>query len=211
MTHLDLTGFVFVGDEAILNLASATSLQMLSLSGTKLTDIGSSVLVHMLSLRELALDRTDIGDKSMEYIRGAIFLFFLVAGCCDYHSAIIDNALFVHFARSWQDRGALIEPMPPLDYSRGVDAWKELLLQAATEAPEPRIQPVHPRRGAHGLYGLQWAHHSESGAHRRVRAKGAAAPAYVSFLCYYAFAFLWLVARTTLLNVDRTFLSFLSS
>ncbi|KAG0035581.1 hypothetical protein BGZ81_005559 [Podila clonocystis] len=61
--------FVFVGDEAILNLASATSLQMLSLSGTKLTDLGSSVLVHMLSLRELALDRTDIGDKSMEYIR----------------------------------------------------------------------------------------------------------------------------------------------
>ncbi|KAF8935315.1 hypothetical protein BGZ52_012873 [Haplosporangium bisporale] len=69
LTHLDLTGFVFVGDEAILNLASATSLQMLSLSGTKLTDIGSSVLVHMLSLRELVLDRTDIGDKSMEYIR----------------------------------------------------------------------------------------------------------------------------------------------
>ncbi|KAG0349880.1 hypothetical protein BG005_010590 [Podila minutissima] len=69
ITHLDLTGFVFVGDEAILNLASATSLQMLSLSGTKLTDIGSSVLVHMSSLRELVLDRTDIGDKSMEYIR----------------------------------------------------------------------------------------------------------------------------------------------
>ncbi|KAF9301783.1 hypothetical protein BGZ74_006276 [Mortierella antarctica] len=65
----NLTGFVFVGDEAILNLASATSLQMLSLSGTKLTDIGSSVLVHMSSLRELVLDRTDIGDKSMEYIR----------------------------------------------------------------------------------------------------------------------------------------------
>lgn len=59
-----------MGDEAILNLASATSLQMLSLSGTKLTDIGSSVLVHMSSLRELVLDRTDIGDKSMEYIRG---------------------------------------------------------------------------------------------------------------------------------------------
>lgn len=87
ITHLDLTGFVFVGDEAILNLASATSLQMLSLSGTKLTDIGSSVFVHMLSLRELALDRTDIGDKSMEYIRGEYF--FLVRTIHSDHQSIL--------------------------------------------------------------------------------------------------------------------------
>ncbi|KAF9409312.1 hypothetical protein BGZ94_001998, partial [Podila epigama] len=69
LTHLDLTGFLFVGDDAILNLASATSLQMLSLSGSKLTDVGAAVFLHMSSLRELSLDRTDIGDKAMEYLR----------------------------------------------------------------------------------------------------------------------------------------------
>lgn len=116
---------------------------MLSLSGTKLTDIGSSVLVHMLSLRELALDRTDIGDKSMEYIRGAISLFFLVAGYCDHRSTAIDNDFIFPFARSRQDRGTVVKPMSALDYSGRVNTWKEFLLQVATEAPEPWRQPVH--------------------------------------------------------------------
>ncbi|KAG0377939.1 hypothetical protein BGX24_005113 [Mortierella sp. AD032] len=69
LTHLDLSDFKFIGDEAILLLAEAKNLQMLSLSGTMLTDIGSAVLVHMSSLKELSLDRTNIGDKSMEYLR----------------------------------------------------------------------------------------------------------------------------------------------
>ncbi|KAG0284119.1 hypothetical protein BGZ96_011519 [Linnemannia gamsii] len=69
LTHLDLSDFKFIADEAILSLAEAKNLQMLSLSGTMLTDAGSAVLVHMSSLKELSLDRTHIGDKSMEYLR----------------------------------------------------------------------------------------------------------------------------------------------
>ncbi|KAF9903697.1 hypothetical protein EC991_003424, partial [Linnemannia zychae] len=69
LTHLDLSDFKFIGDEAILSLEKAKNLQMLSLSGTMLTDVGSAVLVHMSSLKELSLDRTRIGDKSMEYLR----------------------------------------------------------------------------------------------------------------------------------------------
>jgi Leucine-rich repeat (LRR) protein len=72
LTHLDLSDFKFIGDEAILSLAEAKNLQMLSLSGTMLTDVGSAVLIHMSSLKELLLDRTDIGDKSMEYLRGQL-------------------------------------------------------------------------------------------------------------------------------------------
>jgi Leucine-rich repeat (LRR) protein len=74
LTHLDLSDFKFIADEAILSLAQAKNLQMLSLSGTMLTDAGSAVLVHMSSLKELSLDRTDIGDKSMEYLRGQFFV-----------------------------------------------------------------------------------------------------------------------------------------
>ncbi|KAF8952373.1 hypothetical protein BGZ46_003500, partial [Entomortierella lignicola] len=69
LTHLDLTGFLYVGDEAILSLSAAVNLQLLSLAGTKITDVGSAVFVHMLSLKELLLDRTSIGDKTMEYLR----------------------------------------------------------------------------------------------------------------------------------------------
>ncbi|KAG0368675.1 hypothetical protein BC939DRAFT_529193 [Gamsiella multidivaricata] len=69
LTHLDLTGFLFVTDDAILSLSAATNLQMLSLAGTKLTDVGSAAFVHMSSLKELLLDRTIIGDKTMEYLR----------------------------------------------------------------------------------------------------------------------------------------------
>ncbi|KAF9352997.1 hypothetical protein BGX26_009225 [Mortierella sp. AD094] len=69
LTHLDLTGFLYVGDEAILSLSAAVNLQLLSLAGTKLTDIGAAVFVHMSSLKELLLDRTCIGDKTMEYLR----------------------------------------------------------------------------------------------------------------------------------------------
>ncbi|KAF9182229.1 hypothetical protein BGZ50_005062 [Haplosporangium sp. Z 11] len=69
LTHLDLTGFLFVTDEAILALTAATNLQMLSLSGTKLTDVGSTVFSHMSSLKELFLDRTNVGDKTIDYLR----------------------------------------------------------------------------------------------------------------------------------------------
>ncbi|KAG0327426.1 hypothetical protein BGZ99_007646 [Dissophora globulifera] len=69
LTHLDLTGFLFITDDAILTLAAATNLQVLSLAGTKLTNVGSAVFVHMLSLKELSLDRTSIGDKGIEYLR----------------------------------------------------------------------------------------------------------------------------------------------
>ncbi|KAF9194514.1 hypothetical protein BGZ49_003166 [Haplosporangium sp. Z 27] len=62
-------GFLYVGDEAILSLSAAVNLQLLSLAGTKITDAGSAVFVHMLSLKELLLDRTSIGDKTMEYLR----------------------------------------------------------------------------------------------------------------------------------------------
>lgn len=72
LTHLDLTGFLFVTDDAILALTAAKNLQMLSLAGTKLTDVGSAVFAHMSSLRELSLDRTNIGDKSIEYLRGKV-------------------------------------------------------------------------------------------------------------------------------------------
>ncbi|KAG0309204.1 hypothetical protein BGZ98_004504 [Dissophora globulifera] len=72
LTHLDLTGFLFITDDAILTLAAATNLQVLSLAGTKLTNVGSAVFVHMLSLKELSLDRTSIGDKGIEYLRGRI-------------------------------------------------------------------------------------------------------------------------------------------
>lgn len=70
LTHLDLSDFKFIADDAILSLAEAKTLQMLSLSGTMLTDAGAAVLVHMSSLKELSLDRTHIGDKAMEYLRG---------------------------------------------------------------------------------------------------------------------------------------------
>ncbi|KAI8595296.1 hypothetical protein EDD21DRAFT_448733 [Dissophora ornata] len=69
LTHLDLGGFTFVTDDAILALAAASNLQVLSLAGTRLTDVGSAVFAHMSSLRELLLDRTDVGDKSMGYLR----------------------------------------------------------------------------------------------------------------------------------------------
>lgn len=69
LTHLDLSDFKFIADDAILSLAEAKTLQMLSLSGTMLTDAGAAVLVHMSSLKELSLDRTHIGDKAMEYLR----------------------------------------------------------------------------------------------------------------------------------------------
>ncbi|KAF8944780.1 hypothetical protein BGZ47_003707 [Haplosporangium gracile] len=69
LTHLDLSDFKFIADDAILSLAEAKNLQMLSLSGTMLTDAGAAVLVHMSSLKELSLDRTHIGDKAMEYLR----------------------------------------------------------------------------------------------------------------------------------------------
>ncbi|KAK3832942.1 MAG: hypothetical protein JOS17DRAFT_741115 [Linnemannia elongata] len=69
LTHLDLSDFKFIADDAILSLAAAKNLQMLSLSGTMLTDAGAAVLVHMSSLKELSLDRTHIGDKAMEYLR----------------------------------------------------------------------------------------------------------------------------------------------
>ncbi|KAF9106651.1 hypothetical protein BGX27_009066 [Mortierella sp. AM989] len=62
-------GFLYVGDEAILSLSAAVNLQVLSLAGTKLTDVGSAVFIHMSSLKELLLDRTNIGDKTMEYLR----------------------------------------------------------------------------------------------------------------------------------------------
>lgn len=75
LTHLDLSDFKFIADDAILSLAAAKNLQMLSLSGTMLTDAGAAVLVHMSSLKELSLDRTHIGDKAMEYLRGqSLFL-----------------------------------------------------------------------------------------------------------------------------------------
>ncbi|KAF9916394.1 hypothetical protein BX616_003862 [Lobosporangium transversale] len=69
LTHLDLTGFLYVTDDAILTLASAVNLQLLSLAGTKLTNVGAAVLVHMTSLKELLLDRTSVGDKAMDYLR----------------------------------------------------------------------------------------------------------------------------------------------
>lgn len=75
LTHLDLSDFKFIADDAILSLAETKNLQMLSLSGTMLTDAGAAVLVHMSSLKELSLDRTHIGDKAMEYLRGqSLFL-----------------------------------------------------------------------------------------------------------------------------------------
>ncbi|KAI1297558.1 hypothetical protein EDD11_007042 [Mortierella claussenii] len=44
LTHLDLTGFLYVTDEAILSLSAAVNLELLSLAGTRLTDAGSSRL-----------------------------------------------------------------------------------------------------------------------------------------------------------------------
>lgn len=76
LTHLDLRNFSFVTDDAILALAAATNLQVLYLAGTKLTDVGSAVFTHLSCLKELELDRTSIGDKSMEYLRGNGILSF---------------------------------------------------------------------------------------------------------------------------------------
>lgn len=70
LVDLDLTGFLFVTDEAILTLEAAQHLQILSLSGTKLTDIGAAVFVHLSSLKVLSLERTSITDKAIEYMRG---------------------------------------------------------------------------------------------------------------------------------------------
>lgn len=70
LTQLDLSNFSFVTDDAILSLAAAKNLQSLSLARTRLTDSGSAVFVHLSSLKELLLDQTSIGDKSMEYLRG---------------------------------------------------------------------------------------------------------------------------------------------
>ncbi|GJJ74481.1 hypothetical protein EMPS_06839 [Entomortierella parvispora] len=69
LVELDLTGFLFVTDEAILTLEAAQHLQILSLTGTKLTDIGAAVFVHLSSLKELSLGRTSISDKAIEYMR----------------------------------------------------------------------------------------------------------------------------------------------
>ncbi|KAF9582791.1 hypothetical protein BGW38_010756 [Lunasporangiospora selenospora] len=69
LTNLDFSGFVFVTDEVVLALESVTTLQILSLAGTKLTDRGSVAFTRMASLKELSLDRTNIGDKTMGYLR----------------------------------------------------------------------------------------------------------------------------------------------
>ncbi|KAF9960244.1 hypothetical protein BGZ65_012609 [Modicella reniformis] len=83
LTQLDLTNFLFVTDDAILTLAAATRLEMLSLAGTKLTDAGSAVLAHMSCLKELLLDRTSIGDNSMEYLRGLVWIEVLSLYRCE--------------------------------------------------------------------------------------------------------------------------------
>ncbi|KAF9437179.1 hypothetical protein BGZ76_001738 [Entomortierella beljakovae] len=83
LTQLDLTDFLHVTDEAILALSSAVNLELLSLAGTKLTDAGSIVFAHMLSLKELSCDRTRIGDKTMEYLRDLGRLEVLALSRCE--------------------------------------------------------------------------------------------------------------------------------
>jgi hypothetical protein len=75
LVDLDLTGFLFVTDDAILALKAAQHLQILSLTGTRLTDIGAAVFVHLSSLKELSLERTNITDKAIEYMRGMPYSF----------------------------------------------------------------------------------------------------------------------------------------
>ncbi|KAF9159417.1 hypothetical protein DFQ26_006568 [Actinomortierella ambigua] len=70
LSQLDLTGFLNVADATLLSLGAATNLTMLSLAGTKLTDVGAPVLAHLELLRELNLDRTVIQDKSIDHLRG---------------------------------------------------------------------------------------------------------------------------------------------
>ncbi|KAG0238857.1 hypothetical protein BGW42_000018 [Actinomortierella wolfii] len=70
LSQLDLTGFLNITDETILSLGAAVNLTVLSLAGSKLTDVGSPVIANFSLLREINLDRTLIQDKSMEHFRG---------------------------------------------------------------------------------------------------------------------------------------------
>ncbi|KAF9970876.1 hypothetical protein BGZ73_006275 [Actinomortierella ambigua] len=70
LSQLDLTGFLNVTDDTLLSLGAATNLTMLSLAGTKLTDVGAPVLAQLELLRELSLDRTLIQDASLDHLRG---------------------------------------------------------------------------------------------------------------------------------------------
>ncbi|KAG0236845.1 hypothetical protein BGW41_000316 [Actinomortierella wolfii] len=70
LSQLDLTGYLNISDETILSLGAAVNLTVLSLAGSKLTDVGSPVIANFSLLREINLDRTLIQDKSMEHFRG---------------------------------------------------------------------------------------------------------------------------------------------
>ncbi|RIB23849.1 hypothetical protein C2G38_2170077 [Gigaspora rosea] len=76
LIKMDLTGFINVTDSGIMHLAGAKSdlfyfcLIFLSLSGTKLTDVGMSALKDLENLVELYLDRTSITDAGIVFLDG---------------------------------------------------------------------------------------------------------------------------------------------
>ncbi|RIB11744.1 hypothetical protein C2G38_2202630 [Gigaspora rosea] len=71
LIKMDLTGFINVTDSGIMHLAGAKRLStFLSLSGTKLTDVGMSALKDLENLVELYLDRTSITDAGIVYLDG---------------------------------------------------------------------------------------------------------------------------------------------
>ncbi|CAG8623934.1 19723_t:CDS:10, partial [Gigaspora margarita] len=70
LIKMDLTGFINVTDSGIMHLSGAKSLTFLSLSGTKLTDVGMSALKDLENLVELYLDRTSITDAGIVYLDG---------------------------------------------------------------------------------------------------------------------------------------------
>ncbi|RIB03067.1 hypothetical protein C2G38_2226131 [Gigaspora rosea] len=83
LIKMDLTGFINVTDSGIMHLAELRviesdlfyfSLTFLSLSGTKLTDVGMSALKDLENLIELYLDRTSIMDAGIVYLDGILFI-----------------------------------------------------------------------------------------------------------------------------------------
>ncbi|RIB16397.1 hypothetical protein C2G38_2190076 [Gigaspora rosea] len=73
---MDLTDFINVTNSGIMHLAGAKSLTFLSLSGTKLTDVGMSVfnvMKFVKKLKYLNVGYTRVTDKGVKELRVNIF------------------------------------------------------------------------------------------------------------------------------------------
>lgn len=68
LISLDLTNYIFVGDEGMEHIGKILSLRRLLLSNTKLTDEAMPFLINLSMLEELNLDRTLVTDTGAAFI-----------------------------------------------------------------------------------------------------------------------------------------------